>query len=140
MKFVQIHIIILISCCGIGVSAQGNLNTKHSLRFYETLAQRDASYEHSFQRMAHQDEQDYWLDQQNFERHLGTADFTSYLVYMKGKKDAYLNNLQSCETTCRHSELYFEKAGEYLSSSDLDTLLMPQSSEMAENVPKRKQN
>ena len=140
MKFVRIHIVIFAGCCCMGVFAQDKAHAKHGLRFYEQLAQRDASYEHSFQIANHQDEQDYWIDQQNFERHLGTADFTSYLVYMKGKKDAYLNHLQSCDNSCGHSELFFEKVGEYLSSSDFDGLLDTQTGEMVQNVPKRKQN
>nr|WP_298792167.1 hypothetical protein [uncultured Allomuricauda sp.] len=140
MKFVRIHIIIFASFCGIGVSAQSNPHTKHGLRFYETMAQRDADYEHTFQMMNHQDEQDYWSDQQNFERHLGTADFTSYLIYMKGKKDAYFTHLQNCDDHCLHSELYFKKAGEYLSSSDFDKLLSPKTGEMVQNIPKSKQN
>lgn len=140
MKFVRIHIIIFASCCGVGVSAQGNSLTKHSLRFYETMAQRDAHYEHSFQMVNHQDEQDYWSDQQNFERHLGTADFASYLVYMKGKKDAYFAHLQSCDNTCAHSELYFKKAGEYLSSSDFDKLISPSTEELVQYIPKTIKN
>lgn len=137
MKFVRVHIVIFASCCCLGVFAQ---EQKHGLRFYETLAERDAIYERSFQMANHQDEQDYWLDQQNFERHLGTADFTSYLVYMKGKKEAYFNHLQSCNDMCKHSELYFKKAGEYLSSSDFDKLLAPETGEMAQNISKRRKN
>ncbi|MEX0315281.1 MAG: hypothetical protein AB3N18_13980 [Allomuricauda sp.] len=127
---------ILASCCYIGVSAQ---DTQHSLRFYEMLAHKDASYEHSFQMMNHQDEQDYWADQQDFERDLGMADFASYLIYMKGKKDAYLHHLQSCES-CIHSEVYLKMAREYLSATDFDRLLKPEASEMVQNVPKKRQN
>ncbi|WP_420321234.1 hypothetical protein [Flagellimonas sp.] len=140
MKFVQIHIVAIASFCCVGAFSQNKVPVKHGLHFYEAMAQRDAAYEHSFQMVNTQDELDYWLDQQNFERHLGTADFTSYLIYMKGKKEAYFDHLQNCVATCAHSELYFKKAGEYLSSSDFDSLLESQMGEMVHNIPKRKRN
>ncbi|WP_136466819.1 hypothetical protein [Flagellimonas onchidii] len=136
----HLHIMIIASFCCAGALAQDNVHAKFGLRFYEKLAQRDASYEHTFQMANHQDEQDYWNDQQNFERHLGTADFTSYLIYMKGKKEAYFSHLRSCDTTCGHSDLYFKKAGEYLSSADFDKLLEPETEEVVQNIPRKKGN
>ncbi len=112
--------LVFASGCYLGVSAQGDLRMQQGLRFYEKLAQRDADYEQSLQLLSNQDEVDYWMDQRNYERHLGKANFTSYLVYMKGKKDAYNEHLQTCDHKTPHSDLYLEKAKEYLSLSDLE--------------------
>lgn len=137
MKSVRIFLVLVICGLGTGIQAQADSSMHHGLRFYEKLAQRDAAYEHSFQAITNLDESDYWIDQANFERQLGIANFTSYLIYMKGKKDAYRSHLLECDSSCDHSELYFQKASEYLSSSDFEHLL-ERNGKVVDNLPGNK--
>ncbi|WP_097044658.1 hypothetical protein [Flagellimonas pacifica] len=122
----------------MGAFAQDKAHTKHGLRFYEQLAQRDADYEKSLQLLTHQDESDYWIDQGNFERQLGKSDFASYLAYMKGKKDAYNGHLKTCDHKVPHSELYLQKAKEYLSLTDLEFTMMKDSQKVVRSSIKKK--
>ncbi|WP_133248399.1 hypothetical protein [Flagellimonas aquimarina] len=139
MKSVQtLSLLFTCSFC-LSTWAQDVQNNK-GLRFYEKLAKRDASYEQSMQLLGNQDESDYWIDQRNYERHLGKANFTSYLVYMKGKKDAYHEHVQTCDHKYRHSELYLEKAKEYLSLSNSDELLSLKSQNVVQSFTQKKKD
>ncbi|MEM7484255.1 MAG: hypothetical protein AAF348_03515 [Bacteroidota bacterium] len=120
MRAVRFPLVVLACCSWFGIFAQDQNHTVNGFRFYEKLAQRDADYEQSLLLLSNQDESDYWADQRVYERNLGKMNFTSYLVYMKGKKDAYKEHLKSCTHDKPHSELYFQKAKEYLSLSDTD--------------------
>ncbi len=117
----------------MGAFAQDTARVKHGLRFYEQLAQRDAGYEQTLQLLTHQDESDYWTDQRNFERQLGKSNFSSYLAYMKGKKDAYHKHLKTCGHKTPHSELYLQKAKEYLSMTDMEFSLMQESQKVVQS-------
>lgn len=137
MKSIRIFVAVFACSLSFGVQAQKDSPMHQGLRFYENLAQRDAAYEQSLHALTHQDESDYWVDQANFERQLGIANFTAYLIYMKGKKDAYREYLESCDGSCNHSELYFQKASEYLSSSDFEQLL-ERNGKVVDNLPGNK--
>lgn len=123
MKPVQTLTLLFTCCFCLSTWAQNDVQYRKGLRFYEKLAERDADYEQSLQLLGNQDESDYWIDQRNYERHLGKANFTSYLVYMKSKKDAYHEHMQTCEHKYKHSDLYLEKAREYLSVSNSNDIL-----------------
>lgn len=123
MKSVQILTLFFTCSFCLSAWAQNDVQHRKGLRFYERLAERDAHYEQSLQLLGNQDESDYWIDQRNYERHLGKANFTSYLVYMKSKKDAYYEHMQTCNHKHQHSDLYLEKAKEYLSVSNSDNVL-----------------
>lgn len=138
MKAIGTLILIFTACLGQWIMAQEEETMVHSLRFYEKLAQRDADYESSFQMMREQDEQDYWIDQRNYERHLGKANFAAYLVYMRGKKEAYYQHLQHCGSTCVHSPEYYKRAQEYLSASDSEYLVGEKGSGVVQNLSKKR--
>ena len=138
MKAIVTYILIFTGCLGQGILAQEMETVVHGLRFFEMLAQRDADYESSFQ-MAHaQDEHDYWVDQRNYERHLGKADFTAYLVYMRGKKQAYHRHLQDCDTTCSHSLTYYQRAQEYLSASNTEYFTGEEEFRVVQNLTRKR--
>ncbi|AWX44863.1 hypothetical protein HME9304_01868 [Flagellimonas maritima] len=133
MKAIRFILLVLICSYSLGIVAQQSANSVIGLRFYERLAQRDADYEQSLFLLSNQDESDYWADQENYERHLGKIDFTSYLVYMKSKKDAYAEHLGNCEHKMSHSELYFQKAKAYVSLLDSDYELGKNASKVAQS-------
>ncbi|MEM6865847.1 MAG: hypothetical protein AAF575_11705 [Bacteroidota bacterium] len=97
-----------------GQSAGGD---SQLLRFYKNLAVRDATHEQTMN-LGHQDELDYWIDQENYERQLGKLNFSFYLVYMKSKKEAHRNYLQQCKSNCEHTAIYWSKMRNYLSVPD----------------------
>lgn len=131
---------ILFLCFGPLLLAQQESIVPQNYRFYEDLALRDAQYEQKLEAMDLQDELDYWTDQHNYERQLGTENFTAYLVYMKSKKEAYQRHLQNCTEGCIHSRRFFERAHEYLSSSDTEYLKQLMENGMVLNTsPKRNQ-
>lgn len=121
MKTAKLLTVFLI--CGLTYSVNAQVEERtQSLRFYEQLALRDATYEQELHKLEAQDELDYWVDQKNFERQLGKANFLAYLRYMKGKKEAYQSHLQTCNGSCAHSALYLERAQAYLSVTDSELL------------------
>nr|WP_299382696.1 hypothetical protein [Allomuricauda sp.] len=137
MKSVGLFMVFL--CCGWAIPglAQLDANTQ-TLRFYEQLAQRDADYEIELYKLGGQDELDYWADQADFERQLGKANFPGYLAYMKGKKEAYELHLEACSTQCANSELFFQKARDYLSLSDDEFMESIKTDVMVQHFPKQK--
>ena len=117
MKRSYLFLGILLVGLSLQVQGQTALTDTKLLRFYEDLALRDAIYEQGLQ-LDHQDELDYWNDQENFERELGKSNFSFYLVYMKSKKEAHRKYLQECKGSCDHSDVYWNKMRNYLSVPD----------------------
>lgn len=130
--------LILFLCFGPFLLAQQGSVALQNFRFYENLALRDAQYEQTLHTTDLQDEQDYWTDQRNYERQLGTENFAAYLVYMKGKKEAYQLHLQHCSEACAHSGRFFERAHEYLSISDTEYLRQLMETGMVLNTSKKR--
>lgn len=129
---------ILSLCFGPLLLAQQEVVTPQNSIFYENLALRDAQYEQKLYTMGLQDELDYWTDQHNYERQLGMENFAAYLVYMKSKKEAYQQHLQSCTECCAHSRRFFERAREYLSSSDTEYLKQLMENGMVLNISQKR--
>ena len=138
MKAIVTYILIFTGCLCQGTRAQEMESVVHGLQFFEMLAQRDAQYESSFQMSHAQDEHDYWSDQRNYERHLGKADFTAYLVYMRGKKQAYHLHLQNCDSTCSHSPTYYQRAREYLSASNTEYFVGEEEFRVVQNLTRKR--
>nr|WP_298995293.1 hypothetical protein [uncultured Allomuricauda sp.] len=113
------YLLLLVLLLGFAKQSQAQGTTTNSklLRFYEDLAERDAAYEQGLQ-LDHQDELDYWNDQESFERELGKSNFSFYLVYMKSKKEAHRKYLKECKGSCVHSDVYWKKMRNYLSTPD----------------------
>lgn len=136
MKTLRILLVFFMSgMSGVAWAQEAHVQ---GLRFYERLAQRDALYEQELNHVDHQDELDYWTDQRNYERHLGKVNFSGYLAYMKVKKEAYKAHLEQCIHTNSHSQLYFQKAREYLSLSDSENLFGKEVGKVAHNQPRKK--
>ncbi|MCL6267003.1 hypothetical protein [Flagellimonas myxillae] len=134
-----VRFLLVIFACGLASPAWSQVDTHvQGLRFYEQLAQRDASYEWGLHKLEALDEQDYWTDQRNYERHLGKANFPAYLAYMKGKKEAYQQHLEQCDGTCVHSRLFLERAKEYLSLSDAEFMSWSPANNVVQHLPKKK--
>lgn len=134
-----VRFLLVIFACGLAFPAWAQVDARvQGLRFYEQLAQRDTKYEIALYSLDSQDQMDYWIDQGNFERQLGKVNFPAYLAYMKGKKEAYQTHLTECDTQCENSELFFQKAKDYLSLSDNDFWKGMKREEMVHNQPKKK--
>ncbi len=103
------------------------------LRFYESLAERDASHEQSL-RLDYQDEMDYWNDQENYERQLGKSNFSFYLVYMKSKKKAYRSYLRECAGSCEHSDVFWLKMRNYLAIPDSTDIFNPNAERVVQST------
>lgn len=126
--------LLLFAGLGPALLAQQGSAAFQGLRFYEQLALRDAVYESSLHVLTDHDAQDYWVDQRNYERALGKANFSAYLAYMRSKKTAYYQHLQNCNTTCGHGPEYYTRAQVYLSSSDFGDVLEKSKSKVAQNL------
>ena len=134
-----VRILWVIFACSLAFPAWAQVDPRvQSLRFYEQLAHRDTQYEVALYTLEGQDQLDYWIDQGNFERQLGKVNFPGYLAYMKGKKKAYQTHLEQCGAQCENSELFFQKAKDYLSVSDDDFWKGMKREEMVHNQPNKK--
>ncbi|WP_222983015.1 hypothetical protein [Flagellimonas meishanensis] len=137
MKARLLFLLLFVWVCPWVVAQQGGAAFQ-GLRFYEQLALRDADYEASLHVLTDHDAQDYWVDQRNYERKLGKANFSAYLVYMRQKKSAYYQHLQNCNAYCGHGPEYYARAQDYLSSSDFGDVLEESKNRVSQNLLARR--
>ncbi len=140
MKKGVFFLVLVLLTFSLPTLAQETPASTLRLRFYEQLAERDAQYEENMAFLSTQDEQDYWNDQEDYERMLGKSNFTLYLVYMKSKKQAYLKYLQNCDGSCERSAMYWSKAREYLSIPDSTDIFEVYPSKLAQSSRLKKRN
>ena len=81
--------------------------------FYKEQARKDANYEQSLVVVNAEDEEDYWKDQERYEKGLKKHDSTAYKVYMNEKRAAYSEHAQRCGNDCIHSDFYYQQASFY---------------------------
>ncbi|NKI30868.1 hypothetical protein [Croceivirga thetidis] len=91
-----------------------------SSEFFFNLALRDANHEDSLQSIDLEDEQDYWLDQQNFEEQLLIESKEAYQIYINGKGLAYQLHFNDCSESCVHSKFYYNRATFYITQASLE--------------------
>ncbi|TAI47260.1 hypothetical protein [Flagellimonas allohymeniacidonis] len=140
MKYGGFFLVLALLAFNVPTLAQETTSSTLRLKFYEKLAARDAQYEQVLGSSNAQDEMDYWNDQRDYERQLGKSNFTFYLVYMKGKKEAYKHHLQNCDNSCSHSIHYWSRAREYLSIPDSTDIFEVYPSKLVQSTRLKKRN
>ncbi|SFW15441.1 hypothetical protein [Cellulophaga fucicola] len=97
------------------VTAQEKKTTeKEKLSYYEQRAKEDAAYEQSTE-VVTEGEEEFWEEQKAYEKDLKKRDRKAYRAYMKGKRDAYAEHAEHCDSHCHHSNYYHSHATFYYS-------------------------
>ncbi|AIY12917.1 hypothetical protein [Cellulophaga baltica] len=81
--------------------------------YYKQRALEDAKYEQEFTADDKITEEEFWDEQQAYEKDLKKRDRKAYRAYMKGKRDAYAEHYNHCDDHCHHSTHYYSHATYY---------------------------
>ena len=81
--------------------------------YYENRAREDAAFEQRFKAESAEEENEFWEEQQAYEKNLKKRDRKAYRAYMRGKRAAYREHIQYCNAHCHHSAFYYEHASFY---------------------------
>ncbi|WP_026808876.1 hypothetical protein [Arenibacter latericius] len=110
IKYLPLFGLLIVSVC---LFAQKEKTTKNKdLSYYEQRAIEDAKYEQT-QNLDEDEEEEFWEDQKEYERNLKKRDRRAYRAYLKGKRDAYAEHRQHCDSHCHHSRHYHSHASFY---------------------------
>ncbi|MCK0156948.1 hypothetical protein MWU65_07135 [Cellulophaga sp. F20128] len=112
LQFLMATVLIFLSFTVTGQEKEANEEEK--LSYYEQRAKEDAEFEQS--KMAEvESEEVFWEDQKSYEKKLKKRDRKAYKAYMKGKRDAYAEHAEHCNSHCHHSEYYHHHTTFYYS-------------------------
>jgi hypothetical protein len=81
--------------------------------YYEQRAKEDATFEQKFKAKSETEESEFWQNQKEYEKELKKRDRKAYRAYMQGKKDAYAEHYNHCDTHCHHSQSYYYHVSYY---------------------------
>lgn len=102
-----------------GLTAQETeAGSEEKLSYYEKRAREDAQFEQSQKLENEKEEEEFWEDQKEYEKKLKKRDRKAYKAYMKGKRDAYAEHEQHCDSHCHHSSRYHYHASFYYHGHD----------------------
>ncbi|MEB8327976.1 hypothetical protein OO009_01305 [Flavobacteriaceae bacterium KMM 6897] len=90
-------------------------NGEQKITYYEQRAQDDAKYEQELRAGNEDEAEEFWEDQQAYEKDLKKRDKRAYKAYMKGKRDAYQEHAEHCHHH-QHSAHFYYYADHYYSS------------------------
>ncbi|MET6991197.1 hypothetical protein [Sediminicola arcticus] len=90
-------------------------NEEQKLSYYEQRAQQDATYEQELRTENEEEAEEFWEDQQAYEKDLKKRDKRAYKAYMKGKRDTYQEHACHCNHD-HHSAHFYYYADYYYSS------------------------
>jgi len=117
MKFFKTPIFILAICLSFAINAQNteasNETTLDKTSYYQKRAAEDAKYEQQFSTENKTEEEAFWEDQEAYEKELKRKDRKAYRAYMKGKRDAYAEHYENCNSHCHHGHHYYSHASFY---------------------------
>ncbi|PKB44726.1 hypothetical protein AX016_2948 [Cellulophaga sp. RHA19] len=105
---------ILVTVSFTAVAQEKEPTEKEKLSYYEQRAKQDAAYEQSTE-VALEDEEEFWEDQKAYEKNLRKRDKKAYRAYMRGKRDAYAEHAEHCNSHCHHSDYYHSHTTYYYS-------------------------
>ena len=74
--------------------------------YYQRRAREDAKFEQQFEAQTEAEEEEFWENQQAYEKKLKKTDLNAYRAYMRGKRDAYREHHKVCDAHCHHSTHY----------------------------------
>ncbi|MCM4166407.1 hypothetical protein KCTC52924_03340 [Arenibacter antarcticus] len=113
MKRIHFSTLVSLLFISVGAIAQAEKANKIENRsYYEQRAIEDAKYEQT-QQLDKDAEEDFWEDQKEYDRKLKKRDKKAYKAYLKGKRDAYSEHRQHCDSHCHHSQHYHSYASFY---------------------------
>ncbi|RKR13494.1 hypothetical protein CLV91_2214 [Maribacter vaceletii] len=116
MKKVYFLLPVFIMTISYTVKAQETETSKDKkISYYEQRAKEDAAYEQST-KITVEEEEEFWEDQKAYEKNLKKRDRKAYRAYMRGKRDAYAEHAEYCDSHCHHSPHYHSHARFYYSS------------------------
>lgn len=113
MKKIQFLSLVSLLFISAGVVAQEEETIENEkLSYYEQRAIEDAKYEQT-QQLDEDEEEEFWEGQKVYERKLKKRDKRAYKAYLKGKRDAYAEHREHCNSHCHHSGHYHSQASFY---------------------------
>ena len=81
--------------------------------YYQKRAAEDAKYEQQFNAENKKEEEAFWKEQKDYEKELKRNDRKAHKAYMKGKRDAYAEHYEHCDSHCHHGYHYYNHASFY---------------------------
>ncbi|MEW4924941.1 hypothetical protein [Algibacter sp. 2305UL17-15] len=91
----------------------GSENTMDKKSYYEKRAAEDAKFEQQFKAENETEEEAFWKEQKAYEKELKRKDRKAHRAYMKGKRDAYAEHYEHCDSHCHHGHHYYNHASFY---------------------------
>ncbi|SEA96962.1 hypothetical protein SAMN05443667_113133 [Flavobacterium gillisiae] len=120
MKTVKAALLLLIFSFVPNVNAQQarvsndtQVETKHSVSYYQQRGLEDAQYEQKFEAKSKTEERTFWEEQKQYEKELKKNDRRGHRAYLQGKKEGYATHHDHCDSHCHHSEYWYQHAGYY---------------------------
>lgn len=117
MKLLKTTIFILAISFSFTIHAQeAEATTQTKLdkeSYYKKRAAEDAEYEQQFKAENKKEDEAFWEDQKAYEKELKQNDRKAYRAYIKGKKDAYAEHYEHCNSHCHHGDHYYSHASFY---------------------------
>ena len=117
MKNLAVTMVMIITVSS--VQAQKNEtrptteNSKDKMTYYQKRAKEDAVYEQRFEAASEEENEAFWDEQESYEKDLKKRDRKAYRAYMKGKRDAYQEHYEHCDSHCHHDAHYYHHASFY---------------------------
>ncbi|MEZ7503623.1 hypothetical protein [Flavobacterium sp. Arc2] len=95
------------------VTNDTEVETKHSVSYYEQRGLEDALYEQQFEAKSKTEERAFWEEQKKYEKELKKNDRRAHRAYLQGKKEGYAAHHDHCDNHCHHSDYWYQYAGHY---------------------------
>jgi hypothetical protein len=112
MKLLKTSIFILTIGLSFSINAQDS-DFEDKKSYYEKRALEDAKYEQEFNAVNENEEEAFWEEQKDYEKDLKKRDRKAYRAYIKGKRDAYAEHYDHCDSHCHHGHHYYHHASFY---------------------------
>lgn len=74
--------------------------------YYQKRAKEDAKFEQQYEAKSKKEEKKFWKEQKAYEQELKKKDKEAYEAYMQGKRDAYAEHHNHCDSHCHHGYYY----------------------------------
>jgi hypothetical protein len=74
--------------------------------YYNKRAKEDAKFEQEFTATSKAEDKKFWKEQKQYEKELKKRDQVAHKAYMKGKRDAYAEHSDHCNSYCNHGYYY----------------------------------
>ncbi|TXE09892.1 hypothetical protein FUA26_10420 [Seonamhaeicola algicola] len=118
MKTLKTVITALLFTMSFSIYAQNSEDTAKNasvdkMSYYEKRAKEDAKFEQKFKAENTDEEESFWEEQKAYEKELKKRDKKAYRAYIRGKRDAYAEHYEHCDSHCHHGHHYYNHASFY---------------------------